>query len=342
MRYKFYTTSEKAWDAMLDAIAGARESIYIEMYIFVDNTSTHDFFAAIRKKAEEGVRVRIIIDSFGSSGLSRDSMEALRESGSELILFSHWLRYTHKKIMIIDEKTVFLGGVNIHRRFRKWNDLQVRLTGHVVKSVMRSFASTYRMCGGKDPLVLGHCKSGFLGKARIRFLEQRPGGRTLIKKHYMDRIANAEKKIVIVTPYFFPRRWLSSLLHQAVLRGVDVRVVLPRKTNHWIVNKTNWYYMATHFRVGIKFLLQNEMNHAKVMLVDDKDGVVGSQNIDILSFDYAIEAGVFFQDEDMIADLKGIIDRWQRDSVPFDLSMHRQRWLDYIIAPVIRMVQSVI
>lgn len=121
-----------------------------------------------------------------------------------------------------------------------------------------------------------------------------------------------------------------------------MRIILPRTTDHWILNKTNLHYVATHSITGIRFFHQNRMNHAKVMLIDEKEGVVGSQNMDVLSFDYAIEAGVFFDDEKMTADLRRIIDRWQKDSTPFDPSKHRRRWLDYIIAPIIRLVQSVI
>lgn len=343
MRYKFYSTTEKAWDAMHGAISNARESIYIEMYIFVDNAPRHDFIAAIARKAREGMRVRAVLDSSGSSELSRGSMEEIRRAGAELILFSHWLRHTHKKILVVDEKIAFLGGVNIHRAFLKWTDLQVRLEGQIVKSVISSFARTYRMCGGKDPSVLRYYDKSFAGRARIWFLEhQPPSVRRLIKKHYKDSISRAEESIIIVTPYLFPRRWLSSLLHQAVLRGVDVQIILPRRTDHWVLTKTNYFYISTLAITGIKFYIQNEMNHAKVMLVDGKEGVVGSQNLDLLSFGYIVEAGVSFRDWRMIEDLKTIIERWKENSVLFDASTHRKKLIDYLIAPIIRLFQSII
>ncbi len=344
MRYRFYSTTEKAWDAMFEAISEARESICLEMYIFVDNTPRHAFIEALKRKAREGVRVKVIIDSFGSSELSREAIDEIRRAGAELMLFSRWFRHTHKKLLVVDEKVAFVGGVNIHRLFLKWKDLQIRLEGTIVNSVLCSFARTYVMCGGKDPSVARFCerRTKLAERARIWFLEhQPPKGKRLIKKHYRSAIARARKSIVIVTPYLFPRRWMVALLHQAVLRGVKVEMILPRRTDHRLFTKTNFFYISSLASTGIDFYIQNDMNHAKVLLVDGKEGVVGSQNLDILSFDYGIEAGVCFREKEMVEDLKGIIEEWKADSVPFDPSMYREKWIDFLIAPVIRLFQTI-
>src|SRR3989338_2506019 len=151
MRYKFYTTSEKAWDAMIEAIAGAKRSIFIEMYIFVDNTDQHNFFKILEAKARMGVKVKIIIDSFGSNELSQNTIVKLKNSGAELLFFNYWLKHTHKKILVVDESTAFLGGVNIHKLFQKWIDLQVSFTGPIVKSVIRSFAKSFGVWSTSRP-----------------------------------------------------------------------------------------------------------------------------------------------------------------------------------------------
>ncbi|MBI4993789.1 hypothetical protein HZC33_02425 [Candidatus Wolfebacteria bacterium] len=143
--YKFYTTSESAWAAMLKDIKAAKKSIYLEMYIFVDNTSGYNFFEILKQKADEGVKVKIIIDSFGSSELSQKMIDELRKVGAEVLFFSYWFERIHKKILIIDENIVFLGGVNIHKFFRKWNDLQIRLEGSIAKYSLRSFARIYNL-----------------------------------------------------------------------------------------------------------------------------------------------------------------------------------------------------
>ncbi len=344
MNYTFYTTSEKAWGAMLSAIAGARASVYLEMYIFADNTRGYDFFEALAQKAAAGVKVKIIVDSFGSMALEEKAVAKIRKAGAEVLFFSYWLRRTHKKILVVDETTAFVGGVNIHKFFRKWNDLQVRVSGPMVKSVIRSFAKSYGICGGKDPRILAwHKKENIFKKTWFWFLERRPNhSGKLLTKRYRDKLNSAKKNIVIVTPYFAPHRWLFGALHQAALRGVQVHIILPERTDRWMLNRVNYFYMLKLRRTGIVFYLQKKMNHAKAMLIDDAEGAVGSQNIDPFSFNHNLEAGVFFKDERMVRDLKNIVGEWRRDCLVFDPSMHKKIWFDYMLAPLISIFQSLV
>lgn len=329
---------------MIEAIAGARKSIFIEMYIFVDNTDRHNFFKLLEEKAGKGVKVKIIIDSFGSQELSQKTIAKLRGAGVELLFFSYWLRHTHKKILVVDETVAFLGGVNIHKLFQKWNDLQMRFTGPIVKSVIRSFAKSYQACGGKDPgILIYRNRKNIFKKTELWFLgHQQAGGSNLLQRHYKNRLERAKKSIIIVTPYFAPHRWLMGVLHQAVLRGVSVEILLPRHTDHWIFDRVNYFYISKFHNLGIKFYLQAEMLHAKVMMIDGSEGMVGSQNMDPFSFNYNLEAGVFFRDGEMVDDLANIIKDWKRNSVIFAPEMYQRTWFDYLLAPIIRIAQSVI
>lgn len=344
MRYKFYTTSEKAWQGMLAAMASAQQSIYLEMYTFVDNTPEYDFFELLKRKAKEGIRVKVIIDSLGSADLKSQTVTTVREAKVELLLFSYWLRRTHKKILIIDEKVAFVGGVNIHKLFKKWNDLQIRLAGPIVKGVIRSFAKTYALCGGQDAHLLAYKDSkNIFGKTKLWILEHwRADGRVLLKKYYQTSISQAQKTITIVTPYFAPHRWLIGMLHQAVIRGVTVHILLPEQSDHWTMDRVSYFYMERLHKLGIIFYLSKEMNHAKTMLVDNQEGLVGSNNIDPMSFHYNIEAGIFFQDKEMVRELKTIIETWKEKSVVFDPSTKKPRWFDYLISPLMRIFQSMI
>jgi len=344
MKYKFYTTSEKAWDAMLETIKNSQKYIFLEMYSFVHDIETNKFFESLKEKAKSGVKVKIIIDSFGSRGLNSKIIEEIKNAGVELLFFSYFLKRTHKKILAVDDRTAYLGGVNIHKLFQKWNDLQLRVTGPVAKKVARSFARTYQMCGGKDVFVLDYLdKKKFLRKSKLWFLEHgQLGEKSRIKKHYKERIGLAKEKITIVSPYFAPRRWLIGALHQAILRGVNVEIILPKKTDLWISDRVNYYYLLKFYSLGIKFYLQKEMLHAKAMIVDGTEGFVGSQNIDLLSFDYLLEAGMFFTNHKMVAELNQIIQNWKNNSTLFDPKMYKKTWLDRIIAPVIRVFQSII
>ena len=200
------------------------------------------------------------------------------------------------------------------------------------------------MCGGKDIFVLNHInKKTFFRKSEFRFLEHiQLGEKSRIKKHYKERIGLAKEKITIVSPYFAPRRWLIGSLHQAILRGVSVEIILPQKSDSKIIDRVNYYYLLKFCPLGIKFYLQKEMIHAKAMTIDEKESFVGSQNIDLLSFDYLLEAGMFFTNKKMVADLSQIIQNWKNNSIIFDPKMYKKTWLDHIIAPVIRVFQSII
>lgn len=344
MKHVFYTTSEKAWDGMLRAISGAQHSIYCEMYIFIDNTPGHGFFDMLAQKAKEGVRVRMIVDALGSTELKPSAIERMRHAGVELLFFSYWLKHTHKKILVVDEKVAFVGGVNIHKLFKKWNDLQIRMRGPIVKSIIRSFARTYRICGGKDPLVLAwNNKKTKLNKARLWILEHwQPKSRRLVKQYYQETIRNARTNITIVTPYFAPQRWLVGALHQAMLRGVTVHILLPEYTDLWHMNRVNYFYMHRLRALGAIIYLSPKMNHAKAMLIDDAEGMVGSQNIDPLSFQYNVEAGIFFREETMVKKLREIIEEWKKESFVFDPSTKKPRWFDYALSPVIRIFQRIV
>ncbi len=328
---------------MIEAIAGAKKSIFIEMYIFVDNTEQYDFFKILEEKAKSGVKVKIIIDSFGSLELSRKTIASLKSAGAELLYFSYWLRRTHKKILVVDEEIAFLGGVNIDKLFRKWIDLQMSFTGPLVKAVIGSFAKSYQMCGGKDPEVLAYRKKKKnMEKTDLRFLgRQHLKEKNIFKRHYKKRLERAEKSIIIVSPYFVPQRWLIGVLHQAVLRGVSVEILLPRQADHLIFDRANYFYISKCHNLGIKFYLQTEMLHAKAMVIDGSEGMVGSQNIDPFSFNYNLEAGVFFNDEEMVKDLERIINNWKNSSIIYESEMYKRVWFDYLLAPVIRIAQSI-
>lgn len=341
MRYRFYTTSEKAWRGMLAAIDAARESIYLEMYTFENDTTGYDFLSTMERKARAGVRVIVILDALGSFVFKSVLIDRLRNAGAEVLLFSYWFRRTHRKILIVDETAAFLGGVNIAHRFARWNDLQIRVSGKVVRHVLRSFVRIYRECGGKNPVLLqDDVHLPLLSKTRLWFIEHGIGGkRYALRKHYEAHIDAAEQSIIMVTPYLLPHRWLIACLERAMGRGVTVDIIVPKETDIRVHGRLNYYYVDLFTRLGATCFLGSEMNHAKAMLIDDRIGTVGSQNLDILSFDWNVEAGVFFDNSRMVRDLRLIIEKWRGDAEPFALATHPPHWYDIAVALLFRLFQ---
>ncbi len=339
MSQKFFTNSEKSWEAMLGAMMSARESIYMEMYIFSDDMSEYNFFSVLERKAKEGVRVRIILDSFGSLSLSNDSVARLRASGAEVIFLSKFLHRLHRKILIIDERVAFLGGVNIHKSAQMWTDLMVRIEGKIVERVVRLFARDYVNAGGHDIEIAIKNKKVFFHKTQTWVVSHSPlknkfGLKTAYKKH----INEAKTRITLVTPYFMPKRWLLAHLHQAILRGVEVNILVPKSVEesfYDIMNKANYFYMYRAGKLGVNFYLEPFMNHAKLMIVDGREAIVGSQNLDFLSFELNSEIGVFFKDQDTLGKLESIVAKWKKETTLFDPKDYTPSLIDSVLSHIL-------
>jgi cardiolipin synthase len=326
MRYKFYTTSAKAWDGIMSAINQAQTSIYIEMYIFLGDTrQTHDFFGKLKEKALAGLEVVLVLDAYGSSKLKTSSIQNLRGAGVELLFFSRWLRRTHRKLVIVDNKVAFIGGVNIENKIRNWQDLHLRLEGKIVKPLLRSFAYTYEKCGGKNEHILKKSKLPLVKKIKSWVVDTWEIGdkRYRLNNYYLEKLTEATTSIKIVTPYLLPPRWLMKALDDAVARGVKVEIIIPENTDIKSLNGINYFNACRLTAVGVKFYFTPTMNHAKVMLIDNREALVGSQNLDILSFGINAEIGVFFKQKHAVNSLIKIIDKWQDTAKQPDLSFKR-------------------
>lgn len=338
MRYKFFASSYSTWQAMFEAIKGARKSIYLEMYIFNDDVERFDFLKLISEKAKAGVRVRIVLDSFGSSALPEESILELKNSGAEIFFFSRFLHRIHRKILVIDEEVAFIGGVNFHQMARRWDDLAVQVRGKLVKSITASFAKMYAECGGKDPLVLAMNRRVILPKTRTWLIENFPISRSFVlKQTYKKYLSKAEHTIILVTPYFMPKKWFIGELHQAVLRGVRVEVLVPKVSNHYWANKVAYFFMHKLSKLGVNFFLLPRMNHGKAMVIDSKDGVVGSHNLDFLSFEMNCEIGIFFKEKGAVQKLESIIVDWKKEAESFSADIYKPSIFDRILSPVIRL-----
>ncbi len=324
MKYKLYNNTEKAWGGMFEAIKNAESSIYWESYILSNDTSPYmDFFSVLKEKAKKGIKIRLVLDGFGAlwfDNIDKKEIEDLRSLGAEILFFNSWFHRIHRKILIVDEKHAFIGGVNLANRYRKWLDLHAYIGDRrAVKNLLRTFANSYFYSGGKNTYLLSLKENSPLRKTQMWLLEHFPNtGRLLLKKYYTEKIAMAEKSIIIITPYFAPRAWLIKSLIMASQRNVNVSVLMPKESDIGIVNWANYLFAKTLSEYGIKFYLIGEMNHAKALLIDQKEGMIGSNNLDSQSFDFNIEVSLTFKNKNMVEDLKIITEEWMRDALVFD------------------------
>jgi len=340
MKYRFYTTSQRAWDGMFKAISQAQKTIYIEMYIFLDNTqSTHNFLGLLKEKSHAGLEVVIIADAIGSFYLHNSAIRELREAGIEFIYYSHWLRRTHRKILIIDNKLAFIGGVNIEEKLRHWRDLQVRIDGKVVLPLLQSFAYVYEIVGGKKESILQYSRVPLVKKINSWITDTIVGKSKLynLSNYYKEKIGSAKTSVKIVTPYLLPPRRLIAMLDVACLRGVNVEMLIPNDTDVKILNKVNYLNACRLSAFGVKFYLMPMMNHAKIMIIDDEEGLIGSQNMDVLSFNMNMEAGVFFQQKQAVKDLIKLFEHWRGESISFNATNKKIKWYDKILIAIFKL-----
>jgi len=282
--------------------------------------------------------VVIIADAFGSHDLKQNSINELKDAGVEFIFFSHLLRRTHRKILVIDNKVAFLGGVNIEEKTRNWRDLQIRLSGKIIKPIIKSFAYVYKMSGGKKVSILQYNDNSFPKIIKSWLVDNWSNTQHsyYLSNYYRTKIIEAQKSIRIVTPYLLPPRWLLALLDNAVRRGVEVEIIMPQITDYRAINKINYLNTCRLSVLGVKCYFLPIMNHAKLMLVDDEEGVIGSQNLDVLSFGVNMEVGIFFRQKDIINSLGHLLIKWKKESVLFESKDQKISFWDHFLISIFK------
>ena len=326
MSYRFYPGSRLAWAAMFEQLEKANKTIYWESFIFENNLKEYDFLNLLIKKAEVGVKVKMIVDSFGGLGFGREDVFRLRGAGIEILFynrllpwwnpyrFKHWFWHrNHRKLLIIDEKVAFLGGVNVGKRFADWLDLHAMVKGLLVRYLIRDFAVSYQLCGGLQKIKY---KTVFKGN-KVKVFQHSPlTQRGVLKKFYKEVLKRAKREVFIVTPYFFPQPWFIAAINRALKRGVKIKIIVPKKTDSIITDLANYIFISLIWQKGLEFYLCRKMNHAKAILVDGEIGSIGSQNIDTLSFDYNLESGLIFERKDLLVKLRGVFELFMAESEP--------------------------
>lgn len=329
--YQFYSTTVSAWDAMYEALLHAQTSIYWEIYIFWDDKVGKRFVELLTEKARAGVEVKLVLDTIGSRLMSRRGVGELRKAGVQVFWyntispewrFGRWInrlwRRNHRKVLIIDEKTAFIGGVNVAFPATDWYDLHLRIEGEIIKPLLTEFARTYTAAGGKreamDKFLTTEFIKHFPKNELLTFINPSPYFRRthrFLKKFYIKAVTSAEKEFTIITPYYIPHREFLHALGEARKRGVVVTIITPVRSDHRWLDYMASYFLELSEKIGATIFMLPTMNHAKGFLVDESMGLIGSSNFTYRSFHANAEADVLFKDKAMLANLSIIVDRWK-------------------------------
>jgi cardiolipin synthase len=358
-----------AYKAMLTAIRGARDHINFETYIFEDDEVGRAFADELVAKQRQGVQVNLIYDSVGSIGTERAFFERIGEAGSAVLEYNPvnpmqarkgWNvnERDHRKLLVVDGAIAFLGGINISsvysskpgsggsapggssgrargdKRTAKdmpWRDTQLQLEGPVVAEVQKLFFQTWdRQKGEPLPPRKYYPPPAKKGNEVVRAIGSTPEDPySLIYATLISAIRSAETEVWIANAYFVPDPQLLEALTDAAQRGVDVRLLLPSKTDFWLVLHAGQAAYDGLLQAGVKIFERREaLLHSKTAVIDGVWSTVGSTNLDWRSFLHNQELNAVVLGQDFGTQMRSVFTRDLAASEQITLDGWRRRGLD--------------
>lgn len=331
LKYQLYDDTLRFYNALQSDINAAKSYIYLEFYKFGNDSVGKLFRDLLAKKAREGVEVKVLLDSWGTS-LSDSFFASLVQFGGEVRYFEK-IRFNldfltrshcrnHRKIVAIDDKVSYIGSANITDYNLVWRELCLRIEGGIAGSFKKIFLQMYEVHNKYVLFKALHTEPFFFGQLEI--LRDFPSmSRQNIKKRFTKLIKSAKKKIVIESPYFLPSFLVRMALIRAAKRGVKVIVIMPKHSDVRLVDVLRNKYLGPLAERGIEFFMYFPQNlHAKLLLIDDKVFAVGSPNFDYRSFRFQHEIVLTGPDINLSNKLKAHVKETLNDSEPFNY----QRW----------------
>jgi cardiolipin synthase len=345
----------RAHDAMFAAMARARDHINLQTYILDDGEAGERLVAVLKDRAAQGVRVQLIYDSVGSIGTPREYFERLRDAGVSVCEFNPVRtrlekvnNRDHRKILVVDGRVAFTGGINISRAYasasasvrRKphldteqkieggWRDTQVMVQGPVVAQFQRLFLDAWALqdCGPfAEARYFPQLERS--GAKAMRVVRSDPGAdRSEMYAALLSAIGNARSRVWLTIGYFVPDPDTKRVLIEASGRGVDVRLVLPGFSDFW----APVYAGRSHYRellaAGVRiFEWHDALMHAKTAVIDSEWVSIGSTNLDWRSFVHNYEADVIVRDAGFARELERRFQFDLKASVEIDRAQWRRR-----------------
>ena len=326
---------------MLGAIAGAKQSVWLEIYLFESGVVADRFIQALADAVQRAVQVKLLLDDFGAAGLSRYDRARLREAGVDLLFFNpiRFRRLTenfardHRKLLVVDERVAFTGGAGITDEFdppghpeQRWRETVVRIEGPVVADWAALFCLEWNrqtprklVCRPPSPEPPSGGSPGRVSIAQGLASQE-------IKRALLKQIRSAERTVWLATAYFIPAWRIRRALRNAARRGVDVRLLLPGPhTDHPAVRHAGRRFYGRLLANGVRiFEYQPRFLHSKVFLCDDWVSI-GSSNLDRWNLRWNLEANQEIDDSEFAGEVRAMFEADFRDSVECRYAQWRRR-----------------
>lgn len=365
----FFYNGQDKFDNLFQDLRQAKETIHVEYYAFFDDNIGRNFLSILEEKAQEGIKVRMIYDPWGSGGVHKQFFQKLLDNGGTVIPFitskdfitkTRLNYHLHRKIVVIDGRISWTGGFNVgdqymglSTKFGFWRDTHGRIFGNGTKIIQETFikdwnasvtnSDDYIQCDrGLFPDIPAH---HFQRKIKIYTLSSGPDSdRHVIRNAFVQIILSAKKMIWIQTPYLVPDDTMYTAIGIALQKGVSVKIMIPHMPDHpFIFRATQYYANLLHQQGAEIYFYDKGFIHAKTIVLDDKISVFGSTNQDIRSYELNFEISSFIHDEAINQEFKRQYQQDINDSVLLTDSMISQQghWLTFkqqfsrLISPIL-------
>ncbi|MEU0136846.1 phospholipase D-like domain-containing protein [Streptomyces sp. NPDC006296] len=335
---------DQIFAAMLDAVRGAEHTVDMMTFVYWRGDIARDFAEALSERARAGVRVRLLLDGFGSRLIEKDQLTMMEEAGVEVAWFRKPLYLSpfkqnhrcHRKVLITDEETAFTGGVGIAeewcgdaRNEHEWRDTHVRVQGPAVDGLAAAFAQNWAEC--HDELFTDRDRfvdTAQHGDAVVQVVRGSAGfGWQDMQTLLRVVLESAEERIRLTTAYFAPDAYFIELLCAAARRGVSVEILLPGPhTDKRVCQLAGQNFYEDLTACGVKiYQYQPTMLHAKVLTVDGVASLTGSTNFNRRSLEHDEEVMLAVLDRDFTATLDGHFEEDVRKSTLIDGARWKRR-----------------
>ncbi len=322
---------EQKFPEVLKALERARYHIHIEYYIYDDDETGRAIEEVLIRKAKSGVEVRFIYDDFGSRSIRKKMVRRLRDAGVKVypfyrihfIILANRINYrNHRKIIVVDGKVGFVGGINVSNRYVNkpdeptdlfWRDTHLRIEGPGVMYLQYLFLADWNFCADDhiEPDSILFPKAHILATNSDKLVQIAASGpdsdRPTILYSLLQAIFLAQEEILITTPYFIPGESIVEALIVAALSGLKVKLLVPGISDSVFVNTAARSYYSELLKAGVEiYLYKKGFVHAKTMVTDRKVAIIGTANMDYRSFDLNFEVNAIVYDETVATELTNI------------------------------------
>ena len=344
-KIEIFSRGEDIFQSMFDAIRNAKDHIHIEFFIFEDDKLSNELRELLIQKSREGVRVRMIYDYVGSINLSSRYLHTLRYAGVyvrpflplRLRLRRSKINYrNHRKLVVVDGKIGFTGGINIADRYLygsklgEWRDTVVRIEGAGVHGIQKLFLTDWYFVERK--LITAAKYFPEPQRYEENLVQLVSSGPDTDWQSIMQGIAAAimaaEKYVYIHTPYFMPNELMSGCIQMAALSGTEIRLMIPEKSDAPLSDLSSSSYLGDMMEAGVRvFIYKKGFLHSKAIVLDDFVSIIGSTNMDDRSFDQNFEANAFIYDTKTALQLKELFmnDLNKCEELTYDAWNNRKR-----------------